>query len=125
MSRLRHLDDGRSRPDQGRHIGCRFTRDEGALFAKDERGATTHRLQILADGLAETTRAHGFAVELPNPAVLGAPQRTATDKFDNERVLAKLFGHQTETRQGSVESLIDTLVAHGRPLKWMPRVLLG
>jgi hypothetical protein len=39
-----------------------FTRDECALFTKDERGATTHRLQVLADGLAETTRAHGLAV---------------------------------------------------------------
>src|SRR5437763_15895530 len=125
MPRLGHLDNGRSRPHQGRHVGRRFARDERALFTKDERGATTHRLQILADGLAETARAHGFAVEFPDPAVLGAPQRTATDEFDNERVLAKLFGHQTETRQGSVESLVDTLVAHGRPLKWMPRVLLG
>jgi hypothetical protein len=49
----------------------------------------------------------------------------ATDEFDNERVLAKLLGHQTEARQGGVESLIDTLVAHGRPLKRMPRLLLG
>jgi len=54
--------------------GAVFTRDERALFTKDERGATAHRLQILADGLAETTRAHGLAVELPDPAVLSAPQ---------------------------------------------------
>src|ERR1700756_4206001 len=111
MSRLGHLDDGRSRTHHGRHVGCRFTRDERARFTKDERGATTDRLQILAHGLAEATRAHGLAVELPDPAVLGAPQRTATDELDNELILAKLFGHQAEARQGSVESLVDTLVA--------------
>jgi hypothetical protein len=31
----------------------------------------------------------------------------ATDEFDNERVVARLFGHQAEARQGSVESLVD------------------
>jgi len=50
--RLGHLNDGGSRSHQGRHIGRRFTSDERALFTKYERGATTHRLQILADGLA-------------------------------------------------------------------------
>src|SRR5947208_11295745 len=32
--------------------------------------------------------------ELPDPTVLDAPQRMATDEFDNERVVARLFGHQ-------------------------------
>jgi alkanesulfonate monooxygenase SsuD/methylene tetrahydromethanopterin reductase-like flavin-dependent oxidoreductase (luciferase family) len=124
VSRLGHLDDGRSRTHQRRHVGSCFTRDERALFTKDERGATTHRLQILADGLAESTRAHGLPVELPDPAVLGALQRMATDEFDNERIVARLFGHQAEARQGSVESLINTPVAHGRPCERMPRLLL-
>jgi hypothetical protein len=48
VSRLGYLDDGRSRTHQGRHVGRRFTGDERTLFTKDERGATTHRLQILA-----------------------------------------------------------------------------
>src|SRR6266404_4073334 len=43
VSCLRHLDDGRSRTHQRRHVGSGFTRDERALFTKDERGATTHR----------------------------------------------------------------------------------
>jgi hypothetical protein len=38
-----------SQTHQGRHVVRSFTRDERALFTKDERGATTHRLQILAD----------------------------------------------------------------------------
>ena len=32
------------------------------------------------------------------------------NKFDNERVLAKLFGHQAEARQGWVERPVSTLV---------------
>src|SRR6267378_3203625 len=59
VSRLGHLDDGRLRTHQGRHVGSRFTRDERALFAKDEHGATTDRLQILAHGL---TLLHGSIV---------------------------------------------------------------
>src|SRR5712671_7918151 len=58
VSRLGHLDDGRLRTHQGRHVGRRFTRDERAIFTKDQRGATTHRLQVLAHGLAEAARAH-------------------------------------------------------------------
>src|SRR6202048_477881 len=123
MSGLGHLDDGRSRTHQGRHVGRRFTRDERALFTKDKRSATTHRLQILAHRLAESTGAHGLAVELPDPAVLDAPQRMATDEFDNEGVVARLFGHQAEARQGSVDSLVDTPVAHGRPWEWMAALL--
>src|SRR5215467_9955644 len=115
VSRLGHLDDGRSRSHQGRHVGRRFARNERALFTKYERGATTHRLQILADRLAEASRAHGLAVELPNPAVLGPPQRMATDEFDNERIIARLFGHQAKARQRGLESLIDTLVLHRWP----------
>jgi len=49
----------------------------------------------------------------------------ATDEFNNETVVASLFGHQAEARQGSVESLVDTLVAHGRPRERMPRLLFG
>src|SRR5215475_12156517 len=113
VSRLGHLDDGRSRSHQGRHVGRRFARNERALFTKYERGATTHRLQILADRLAEESLTHGLVVELPNPAVLGAPQRMATDEFDNERIIAKLFGHRAEARQRRVESLIDAPVPHG------------
>src|SRR6516164_1140711 len=122
MSRFGHLDDGRSGTHQRRHVGRRFARDERTLFTKDQRGATTHRLQILADGLAEATRAHGLAVEFPDPAVLDAPQRMATDVFDNERVLAKLFGHQAEARQGSIESLINAIVAHGGAGERVPRL---
>src|SRR5205085_8139987 len=107
------------------HVGRRFAGDERALFTKDEGGATTHRLQILANGLAEATRAHGLAVELPDPAVLGAPQRMATDEFNNETVVAKLFGHQAEARQGSDESLVDTQVAHGRPCERKACLLSG
>src|SRR5437868_9427383 len=49
----------------------------------------------------------------------------ATDEFDNERVLAKLFGHQAEVRQGSVERLVNALVAHGWPRERMSRLLFG
>jgi hypothetical protein len=37
-------------------------------------------------------------------------QRMATDEFNSETVVASLFGHQAEARQGGVESLVDTLV---------------
>ena len=50
MSCLGNLDNGRSRSHQGRHIGRRFTRDERALFTKDERGATTHRCKYSRTG---------------------------------------------------------------------------
>src|SRR5215470_19198931 len=33
VSRLGHLDDGRSRSHQGRHVGRRFARNERALFS--------------------------------------------------------------------------------------------
>src|SRR5215831_284479 len=114
VSRLGHLDDGRSRSHQGRHVGRRFARNERALFTKYQRGATTHRLQILADRLAEASRAHGLAVELPNPAVLGALQRMATDEFDNERIIAKLFGHRAEARQRSVVGVLADAAPHPR-----------
>jgi hypothetical protein len=49
----------------------------------------------------------------PDPALPSQPGLVQIRQHPyNRHALAKLFGHKTEARQGSVESLIDTDAVH-------------
>ena len=82
--------------------------------AEHQRRAAAHRLQILAERLAEAARAHGVGVELPRPAALDLLEGVAGDELDDVVVVAGLRRHQPEAGQRLLEARIDALVAHRR-----------